>query len=55
MTGTAFRRAGAALCLLSGMALSGCSFAPDYNRPEMDIPDTGSKAPYNLLMATKSL
>ena len=55
MTGTAFRRAGAALCLLSGMALSGCSFAPDYNRPEMDIPDTWSKAPYNLPMATKSL
>lgn len=55
MTGTAFRRAGAALCLISGMALSGCSFAPDYNRPEMDIPDTWSKAPYNLPMATKSL
>ncbi len=55
MTGTAFRRAGAALCLISGMALSGCSFAPDYNRPGMDIPDTWSKAPYNLPMASKNL
>ena len=55
MTGTAFRRTGAALCLISGMALSGCSFAPDYNRPAMDIPETWSKAPYSLPMATRSL
>ena len=55
MTGTAFRRTGAALCLISGMALSGCSFAPDYNRPAMDIPETWSKASYSLPMATRSL
>ena len=37
------------------MALSGCSFAPEYTRPQVELPETWSKAPYNLPMAKNSL
>ncbi len=52
---TVFQRAGAALCLISGLALSGCSFAPDYKRPEMDIPENWSKTPYQISTDEKRL
>ena len=55
MTATSFRRTAAALCLISGVALSGCSFAPEYSRPEMDLPENWSKAPYELAQASHSL
>lgn len=55
MTTTAFQRAGAALCLAAGLTLSGCSFAPDYQRPEMDIPENWSGAPCRLPTAEKGL
>ena len=55
MTTTSFQRAGAALCLAAGLILSGCSLAPDYRRPEMDIPENWNSTPCGNPTAEKGL